>query len=107
MPPSTATALAVCGAPLLSRAATAAVAVWDDSADFDRDFYDVSFGIPYDVNSAGNTFSSLLKSGGVRSVRLPSRSPNLNAYAERFVVRFGVSACVASSRWASGTCGCW
>ena len=30
-------------------------------------------------------FSRLLKSGGVRGVRLPSRSPNLNAFAERFV----------------------
>ena len=33
----------------------------------------------------GGAFSKLLKSGGVRGVRLPSRSPNLNAYAERFV----------------------
>ena len=33
----------------------------------------------------GGAFSKLLKLGGVRGVRLPSRSPNLNAYAERFV----------------------
>lgn len=30
-------------------------------------------------------FRSLLMSGGVKGVRLPARSPNLNAYAERFV----------------------
>lgn len=33
----------------------------------------------------GKAFTEPLRSGGVRSVRLPSRSPNLNAYAERFV----------------------
>jgi putative transposase len=33
----------------------------------------------------GVAFTRLLESGGVRGVRLPSRSPNLNAYAERFV----------------------
>jgi putative transposase len=33
----------------------------------------------------GKAFTELLRAGGVRSVRLPSRSPNLNAYAERFV----------------------
>ena len=32
-----------------------------------------------------DAFRSLLKSAGVKSVRLPPRSPNLNAYAERFV----------------------
>jgi len=31
-------------------------------------------------------FRSLLRSAGVKPVRLPSRSPNLNAYAERFVL---------------------
>ena len=31
-------------------------------------------------------FRSILKSGGVKVVRLPARSPNLNAYAERFVL---------------------
>jgi putative transposase len=30
-------------------------------------------------------FQMILESGGVKSVRLPVRSPNLNAYAERFV----------------------
>jgi transposase InsO family protein len=30
-------------------------------------------------------FREILKSGGVESVRLPARSPNLNAFAERFV----------------------
>ena len=31
-------------------------------------------------------FRSLLKDAGVDPVRLPTRSPNLNAYAERFVL---------------------
>jgi len=30
-------------------------------------------------------FSELLRSAKVESLRLPARSPNLNAYAERFV----------------------
>jgi hypothetical protein len=30
-------------------------------------------------------FASILKSAGVKPVKLPPRSPNLNAYAERFV----------------------
>ncbi len=30
-------------------------------------------------------FGRILEDSGVRSVKLPSRSPNLNAYAERFV----------------------
>ena len=47
--------MAVCGALLLSTVTTAAVADCDASADFDRDFYDGSFGIAYDVNSAGNS----------------------------------------------------
>jgi putative transposase len=33
----------------------------------------------------GKSFTALMRSGGVRPVALPSRSPNLNAYAERFV----------------------
>jgi transposase InsO family protein len=31
-------------------------------------------------------FARILESGGVESVKLPARSPNLNAYAERFVL---------------------
>ena len=31
------------------------------------------------------TFQGVLKYSGVRTVKLPPRSPNLNAYAERFV----------------------
>ena len=30
-------------------------------------------------------FADILASGGVRTVKLPARSPDLNAYAERFV----------------------
>ncbi|MFG0260746.1 MAG: integrase core domain-containing protein, partial [Phycisphaerales bacterium JB041] len=30
-------------------------------------------------------FQALLRSAGIESVRTPPRSPNLNAYAERFV----------------------
>ena len=32
-----------------------------------------------------STFREILKGGGVKIVRLPRKSPNLNAYAERFV----------------------
>jgi transposase InsO family protein len=32
-----------------------------------------------------SVFAFVLRSGGVNTVRLPARSPNLNAYAERFV----------------------
>jgi transposase InsO family protein len=31
------------------------------------------------------TFDQILKNGGVTTVKLPPRSPNLNAFAERFV----------------------
>ena len=30
-------------------------------------------------------FAEILKAGGVKPIKLPPRSPNLNAYAERFV----------------------
>ena len=40
------------------------------------------------------TFTALLKSAGVTTVKLPARSPNLNAYAERFV-RSVKSECLA------------
>ena len=30
-------------------------------------------------------FRAILRSGGVKALRLPARSPNLNAFAERFV----------------------
>ncbi|MCH7667539.1 MAG: transposase, partial [Acidobacteria bacterium] len=39
-------------------------------------------------------FRGLLKSSGVTTVKLPARSPNLNAYAERFV-RSIKSECLA------------
>jgi len=39
-------------------------------------------------------FGRILESSGVRPVRLPARSPNLNAYAERFV-RSIKSECLA------------
>jgi putative transposase len=33
-----------------------------------------------------NAFKAILKTGGVETVKLPARSPNLNAHAERFVL---------------------
>ena len=39
-------------------------------------------------------FSALLRSTGVTTVKLPARSPNLNAYAKRFV-RAITSECLA------------
>ena len=41
-----------------------------------------------------DAFRELLKSCGVKTVKLPARSPNLNAYAERFV-RSIKSECLA------------
>jgi transposase InsO family protein len=40
------------------------------------------------------SFRAILKSSGVETVKLPARSPNLNAYAERFV-RSIKSECLA------------
>ncbi|MEO1934469.1 MAG: integrase core domain-containing protein [Myxococcales bacterium] len=40
------------------------------------------------------SFREILKSSGVKTVKLPARSPNLNAYAERFV-RSIKSECLA------------
>jgi len=31
-------------------------------------------------------FVGILEAGGVKSIKLPAKSPNLNAYAERFVL---------------------
>jgi transposase InsO family protein len=49
-------------------------------------------------------FRTMLADSGVESVRLPSRSPNLNAYAERFVARCATNACPRSFRWARSIC---
>ena len=49
-----ATALVVCGHRLPRRIVTVSVADCDDSADFVRNFYDVTFEIAYDVKAAGN-----------------------------------------------------
>ncbi len=38
-----------------------------------------------EIPSTRRTSRALLQAAGVRLLRLPSRSPNLNAYAERFV----------------------
>ena len=40
------------------------------------------------------SFREILKSSGIETVKLPARSPNLNAYAERFV-RSIKSECLA------------
>ena len=41
-----------------------------------------------------DAFREVLRSAGVKTVKLPAQSPNLNAYAERFV-RAIKSACLA------------
>ena len=38
-------------------------------------------------------FRRMLKNAGVKVVRLPARSPNLNAYAERWIGAYGRSVC--------------
>jgi hypothetical protein len=50
-----ATALAVLERRSCPSVATVLVADCDGSADFAQNFYDVSFEIAYDINSAGNT----------------------------------------------------
>ena len=42
------------------------------------------------------SFSTFLRSAGIETVKLPARSPNLNAYAERFV-RSIKSECLAKT----------
>src|SRR6266536_2250491 len=66
-----ATALAVCGHHSRRRIATVSVADCDGSADFVRNFYDVSLEIPCDINSAGNS-KGLLPSVLAALGRLPS-----------------------------------
>ncbi len=51
------------------------------------------------------SFRAILKSSGVETVKLPARSPNLNAYAERFVrSQSSPSVWPRSSHWESGIC---
>ena len=49
-------------------------------------------------------FGEILAGGGVQPIRLPPKSPNLNAYAERFVRSIKGNVSVASSLSAKGTC---
>ena len=52
-----------------------------------------------------DAFRGLLKLSGVKTVKLPARSPDLNAYAERFVLSIDPSVSIRSSRWASAIFG--
>lgn len=47
----------------------------------------------------------MLEDAGVQSVKLPQRSPNLNAYAERFVRSIKEACLEASSYLANDHCG--
>ena len=49
-------------------------------------------------------FGEILEGGGVQPIRLPPKSPNLNAYAERFVRSMKGKCLSASSPSAKGTC---
>ena len=51
-------------------------------------------------------FRETLAAAGVKTVRLPPRSPNLNAYAERFVRSIKESSQARRSSAASGWAGC-
>ncbi len=52
---------------------------------FDGFLLDVRYLILDRDSTYTEAFRDLLKQAGVKVVRLPARSPNLNAYAERFV----------------------
>ncbi len=56
-----------------------------------------------DRGSSTAAFRSMLEGVGVRPVRLPARSPNLNALVERFVLSIK-SECLASARWGRRIC---
>jgi putative transposase len=49
-------------------------------------------------------FRAMLRRGGVKVIRLPPSSPNLNAYAERFVPSIRRECLDRSCRWARRTC---
>ena len=49
-------------------------------------------------------FGEILESAGVQPIRLPPKSPNLNAYAERFVRSIQGNVSVVSSPSAKGPC---
>ena len=51
----------------------------------------------------GGQFQALLRSAGIESVRTPPRSPNLNAYAKRFVRSIKEECRPRSSPSASGS----
>jgi len=50
------------------------------------------------------SFREVIKAGGVNPLALPPRSPNLNAYAERWV-RLRRNACRTLSCWVKAHCG--
>jgi putative transposase len=50
-------------------------------------------------------FRDVLRAAGVKSIRLPAHSPNLNAYAERFVVSIKSECLNKLGCSASSTCG--
>ena len=49
-------------------------------------------------------FRRMMKAAGVKVVRLPARSPNLNAYAERLVLSIKTECLEAWCCWESGIC---
>jgi hypothetical protein len=50
-------------------------------------------------------FRRLLRDGGVKPVRLPAKSPNLNAHADSFVRSIREECLNPSCLWVSGICG--
>lgn len=54
----------------------------------------------------GEDFRMILQASGIESVRLPARSPNLNAFAERFVRTFIIRQLAQNRRSRRGTQQC-